>query len=111
ILFAKSNQGVEYEALDGQPVYLFFMIAVPDGTNDTHLQTLAALSKLLIDERFVEQLKQVTTHDEVHALFDQKEKDERAEKESTDKTVDDAENACVVVVTVCPRGIAQTLLP
>ena len=110
ILFAKSNQGVEYEALDGQPVYLFFMIAVPDGTNDTHLQTLAALSKLLIDERFVEQLKQVTTHDEVHALFAQKETDERAEKESNEKTIDNTDKPFVVAVTACPTGIAHTYM-
>src|SRR5699024_6139479 len=82
ILFAKSNHGVEYEALDGQPVYLFFMIAVPDATNDTHLLTLAAVLKLLLDEHFVQQLKQVTAHDEAHALFAQQEADERAETES-----------------------------
>ncbi|EHU9648674.1 PTS sugar transporter subunit IIA, partial [Enterococcus faecalis] len=49
VLFAKSKKGVDYEALDGQPTYLFFMIAAPEGANDTHLQALAALSRLLID--------------------------------------------------------------
>src|SRR5699024_425960 len=37
VLFAKSNKGVDYESLDGQPTYLFFMIAAPEGANDTHL--------------------------------------------------------------------------
>lgn len=41
VLFAKSKKGVDYEALDGQPTYLFFMIAAPEGANDTHLQALA----------------------------------------------------------------------
>ncbi len=43
VLFAKSKKGVDYEALDGQPTYLFFMIAAPEGANDTHLQALAPL--------------------------------------------------------------------
>src|SRR5699024_7573799 len=108
VLFAKSNQGVEYEALDGQPVYLFFMIAVPDGTNDTHLQTLAALSKLLIDEHFVEQLKQVTTPEEVHALFAKKETDDGAKKESNEKKTEKNDKPFVVAVTACPTGNAHT---
>ena len=45
VLFAKSKTGVDYTALDGQPVNLFFMIAAPDGANDTHLEALALLSE------------------------------------------------------------------
>ena len=36
VLFAKSNKGVDYEALDGQPTYLFFMIAAPEGVIHTY---------------------------------------------------------------------------
>ena len=36
VLFAKSNKGVDYESLDGQATDLFFMIAAPEGANDTH---------------------------------------------------------------------------
>ena len=35
VLFAKSNKGVDYESLDGQPTDLFFMIAAPEGANGT----------------------------------------------------------------------------
>lgn len=73
VLFAKSENGLDYEALDGQPTFLFFMIAVPDGANDTHLETLAALSRMLIDQDFVALLKQASTPEEVQALFDQEE--------------------------------------
>ena len=69
VLFAKSKTGVDYEALDGQPTYLFFMIAAPEGANDTHLQALAALSRLLIDPEFVEKLKKAPTADAVQQLF------------------------------------------
>ena len=43
VLFAKSTNGVDYDSLDGQPAHLFFMIAAPEGANDTHLQALANL--------------------------------------------------------------------
>ena len=68
-LFAKSAAGVDYEALDGQPTYLFFMIAAPDGANDTHLAALAELSKYLLKDGFADQLRQVTSADEVIATF------------------------------------------
>ena len=86
VLFAKSQKGVDYEALDGQPTYLFFMIAAPEGANDTHLQALAALSRLLIDADFVGKLKEANTPEEVQDLFqtaeEQKEAEEKAEQET-----------------------------
>lgn len=48
VLFAKSNKGVDYGSLDGQPTDLFFMIAAPEGANDIHLAALAELSKYLM---------------------------------------------------------------
>lgn len=48
VLFDKSNKGVDYESLNGQPTDLFFMIAVPEGVNDIHLAALAKLSKYLM---------------------------------------------------------------
>ena len=69
VLFAKSKHGVDYAALDDQPVYLFFMIAAPEGANDTHLQALAALARLLINPEFVASLKDAANPDEVQALF------------------------------------------
>ena len=56
VVFAKSAAGVDYEALDGQPTSLFFMIAAPEGANDTHLKALAALSGRLIDADFLTKL-------------------------------------------------------
>ncbi|RDW18980.1 PTS fructose transporter subunit IIABC [Oceanobacillus chungangensis] len=115
VLFAKSNKGVEYEALDGQPSYLFFMIAVPDGANDTHLQTLAALSRLLIEKEFVDKLKQASTPDEVHEIFNeaQEEKDEH-EKEQEQAAKREADGSqqkpFIVAVTACPTGIAHTYM-
>lgn len=108
VLFAKSNKGVDYESLDGQPAYLFFMIAVPEGANNTHLETLAALSRQLIDKEFVDQLKNATTPEEVHALFN--EEQEEVEKEDQTEDVTNEDKPFVVAITACPTGIAHTYM-
>lgn len=132
VVFAKSTRGVDYESLDGEPAHLFFMIAAPEGAANTHLRTLAALSKLLIDSDFIEKLMNTTSPDEVSALFDA----QQAEKEAAEKAKAEAkaareqakqqENATVqqaeatlegkdnkpfvVAVTACPTGIAHTFM-
>ena len=78
----KSKNGVDYESLDGQPTYLFFMIAAPEGANDTHLQALAALSGLLINPDFVAKLKAAETPEQVQATFDAAEKAKEAEEKA-----------------------------
>ena len=103
VLFAKSQAGVDYEALDGQPTYLFFMIAAPDGANDTHLQALAALSRKLVDADFVASLKQASTLDEVRALFAEESEEKHEAKASEDRPF-------IVAVTACPTGIAHTYM-
>ncbi|OJG82780.1 PTS system, Fru family, IIC component [Enterococcus ratti] len=114
VLFAKSKKGVDYEALDGQPTYLFFMIAAPEGANDTHLQALAALSRLLVDPDFVEKLKKANSPEAVQDLFQvaqaQKNAEEKAEQEKqVEKTTADAKKF-VIAVTACPTGIAHTYM-
>ena len=113
VLFAKSTQGVDYESLDGQPTYLFFMIAAPEGANDTHLQALAALSRLLINPEFVGELKKTSTPDEVQTLFqtaeEAKEAEEKTEKTSENSQVN-TEKPFIVAVTACPTGIAHTYM-
>ena len=114
VLFAKSNKGVDYEALDGQPTFLFFMIAAPEGANDTHLQALAALSRLLIDPDFVGKLKEAATPEEVQELFQtaeqQKEAEAVAEQEEAAQTVSSSDKKFIVAVTACPTGIAHTYM-
>ena len=49
---AVSQSGVDYESFDGSLAHLFFMIAAPDGANNTHLEVLSRLSTILMDEDF-----------------------------------------------------------
>ncbi|MGN1398032.1 MAG: fructose-specific PTS transporter subunit EIIC [Streptococcus gallolyticus] len=109
VLFAKSAAGVDYEALDGQPTYLFFMIAAPDGANDTHLAALAELSKYLLKDGFADQLRQVTSADEVIAAFNAAEEDNKAKEESKAAPVSD-DKPLIVAVTACTTGIAHTYM-
>ena len=85
VLFAKSNKGVDYASLDGQPTDLFFMIAAPEGANDTHLAALAELSKYLMKPGFAEKLRQVSTPDQVIAAFDAEEQEAAAEEAKKQK--------------------------
>ncbi|OTN76278.1 PTS system fructose-specific family, IIABC component [Enterococcus sp. 8G7_MSG3316] len=115
VLFAKSKSGVDYEALDGQPTYLFFMIAAPEGANDTHLQALAGLSRLLINPDFVEKLKAASTPEQVQHLFieaeAQQEADALAEEQAAATPVEStSDRPYLVAVTACPTGIAHTYM-
>lgn len=107
VLFAKSNKGVDYESLDGQSTDLFFMIAAPEGANDTHLAALAELSQYLMKDGFADKLRKVTSPDEVITLFD-----EAADKAEEPATVEPAnENGdFLVAVTACTTGIAHTYM-
>ena len=107
VLFAKSNKGVNYESLDGQPTDLFFMIAAPEGANDTHLAALAELSQYLMKDGFADKLRQVTSPDQVIELFDQ-----ASEKAEEVAVVEPANKGgdFLVAVTACTTGIAHTYM-
>ena len=116
VLFAKSEKGIDYNSLDGQPVHLFFMITAPDGADNTHLEALAKLSGLLIDPDLVSALKEAQTPEEVIQLFEdaekQKDQDKQAEKAQAASTSDSkkGEKPLIVGVTACINGIAHTYM-
>ena len=121
VLFSKSPKGIDYKALDGQPVHLFFMITAPAGADNTHLQALAKLSSLLINPDVVNALKAATTPEEVIDIF----KKAEAEKDAQDKAdaekrkaeaakeaskPDSEQKPLIVGVTACINGIAHTYM-
>ena len=113
VLFAKSNKGVDYASLDGQPTDLFFMIAAPEGANDTHLAALAELSKYLMKPGFADKLRQASTPDQVIAAFDAEEQEAAAEEAKKAEAVKEAassEKPLIVAVTACTTGIAHTYM-
>ena len=113
VLFAKSNKGVDYASLDGQPTDLFFMIAAPEGANDTHLAALAELSKYLMKPGFADKLRQASTPDQVIAAFDAEEQEaaaEEAKKAEAVKEASSSDKPLIVAVTACTTGIAHTYM-
>ena len=113
VLFAKSNKSVDYASLDGQPTDLFFMIAAPEGANDTHLAALAELSKYLMKPGFADKLRQARTPDQVIAAFDAEEQEAAAEEAKKAEAVKEAASSdkpLIVAVTACTTGIAHTYM-
>ena len=58
--FGISHTGVNFDALDGEPVYIFFLLVAPEDSAGPHLKGLARISRLLKDRFFRESLKQLT---------------------------------------------------
>ena len=99
------KNGVEYEALDGEPVHLIFLIAAPNTKDNVHLDVLSKLSTLLMDEEFTTRLKNASSKEEFLSIIDEAEhlKDEIKDKESE-------KGYQIVAVTACPTGIAHTYM-
>lgn len=106
VAFGRSAAGIDYESLDGKPSRLFFMIAAPEGGEQTHLQALARLSSLLMDESFRAQLETASSEEEIVRLFAAKE----SEREAPSPAAPAGGGRKVLAVTACPTGIAHTYM-
>ena len=132
--------GVDFEALDGQPSRLFFMIAAPEGAADTHVEVLSQLAMMVIDPDFKEALIAAPTVERFLELVTAKEQGnfdpsvegfiKTAEPQAEKAEVGDASTAAVaagtaaavekvtvdnphydvLAVTGCPTGIAHTYM-
>ena len=131
--------GVDFEALDGQPSRLFFMIAAPEGAADTHVEVLSQLATMVIDPDFKEALIAAPTIERFLELITAKEQgnfdpsvegfiktaeDQKAtgitgviEAKATEaiekvapKISVDNPHYDVLAVTGCPTGIAHTYM-
>ena len=132
--------GVDFEALDGQPSRLFFMIAAPEGAADTHVEVLSQLAMMVIDPDFKEALIATPTVERFLELVTAKEQGnfdpsvegfiKKAEPQAEEVEVGNASTAAVaagtaaavekvtidnphydvLAVTGCPTGIAHTYM-
>lgn len=105
IAFGRSSNGVNYDSLDGQPAHLFFMIAAPEGANNTHLEALSRLSTILLKQEVRQLLLEANSEDDVLNIINRYDQEEKEENQSmTDK------KQFIVAVTACPTGIAHTYM-
>lgn len=105
------REGVDFDSLDGEPVTLIFMIAAPNTEDNVHLDVLSKLSVLLMDEKFVESLRNAKTVGEFMEIVDRADEEEKGIDErlkDTAKTADSSAN--ILAVTSCPTGIAHTYM-
>ncbi|MCD8327862.1 MAG: fructose-specific PTS transporter subunit EIIC [Ruminococcus sp.] len=99
--------GVDYEALDGKPSNLFFMIAAPEKGGDVHLEMLSRLTVMLMDADFRSKLLSASDADEFLKIIDEKEVEKYGKEE---KSVEAQGERFIVAVTACPTGIAHTFM-
>ncbi len=105
--------GVEYEAMDDEPVHLIFLIAAPHTKENIHLDMLAALSRMLTEDAFRARLLAAKTPREFLDIIDAEET-RRAALEQTKAAAQAVQSAQggfrVLAVTACPTGIAHTYM-
>lgn len=66
VVFGRSDFGIEWDSLDGKPVYLVFLLGIPaENAENTHLKILSQLSRKLMDENFVQTLRAASSKDEI----------------------------------------------
>ncbi len=99
--------GVDYEAMDGKPSNIIFMIAAPVDGN-VHLEVLSRLTVLLMDEQFRADLLAAKSAAEFLSVIDRKEKEKFGEEAKSVAPVKSGYR--VLAVTACPTGIAHTYM-
>jgi PTS system nitrogen regulatory IIA component len=68
-VFARLEGGLDYEAVDGQPVDLVFMLLAPENAGADHLKALARVSRLLRNQSLCEKLRAASTTEAIYALL------------------------------------------
>ncbi len=69
VVFGRSSRGVAFEAVDGKPVHLFFLLVTPDDNPGEHLRTLARISRILKNRDLRGRLMQASRRDEILRLI------------------------------------------
>ncbi len=103
------KDGVDYDALDGEPVQLIFLIAAPNTKDNIHLEVLSRLSMLLMDEKFISDLKNAKSPEQFLKVIDAAEAAREAE-DAAKAAAKPSGGVDVVAVTACPTGIAHTYM-
>ena len=69
LVFGRSHSGVDFESMDGQPAYLFFLLIAPEESIGVHLKTLARISKLLKDSTVRKKLMEAHDQQEIYQVI------------------------------------------
>jgi len=69
VAFGRSRQGVEFNAMDGKPVHLFFLLMAPEQSKSEHLKVLARISRMLKDLNFRKSLMEAKSRNELYQII------------------------------------------
>ena len=105
------KNGVEFEALDDEPVTLLFLIAAPNTEDNIHLDVLSKLSVMLMDDNFTESLRNAKSVDEFMEIIDKADDEKKdIDERLADTGSSEGARAKLLAVTSCPTGIAHTYM-
>ncbi|MGV8906689.1 MAG: PTS fructose transporter subunit IIABC [Acetobacterium sp.] len=103
------KDGADFDSLDGEPAYLFFLIAAPNEANQLHLEVLSRLSTILMDPEFREKLIQAPDITTFLKFIDEKEQEKYGQAEQKE-TISQQNSFQILAVTACLTGIAHTYM-
>ncbi len=72
IAFGRSKDGIDFEAMDGKPAHLFFLLMAPANSSGQHLKALARISRMMKDGVFRRNLLEAKRHDDLVRIIDEK---------------------------------------
>ncbi|MBO6113913.1 MAG: PTS sugar transporter subunit IIA [Lachnospiraceae bacterium] len=104
------KDGVDYEALDDEPVNILFLIAAPDTEDNVHLDVLSKLSMMLMDEDFRANLIGSKSVEEFLEIIDKADDEKKSVDESLQDVSAAEDGTLILAVTSCPTGIAHTYM-
>lgn len=105
------KSGVDFDALDGEPVTLIFLIAAPNTEDNIHLDVLSKLSVLLMDEEFTSNLRNAKSAEEFLEIINKADEEQAdIDERLADGSAEEKEGIKILAVTSCPTGIAHTYM-
>jgi fructose-specific phosphotransferase system IIA component len=66
-----ANEPIEFDSVDGKPVKILILLVSPEGQTGPHIQALAGISKVMLNEEFKNKLEQAVSADEVYGLLNE----------------------------------------
>ena len=103
--------GMDFAALDGEPVRLLFLIATAQGEDNEHLMVMARLAQLMLLPGLAEKLCAASDADAFCRILDEGEQElDNDKEETTAEETDEPEQGMILAVTGCPTGVAHTYM-
>ena len=66
VSFGRSKKGLDFDSMDGQPAFLFFLLLAPENSSGVHLQVLTKIARILKSSTFRKALMQVNSREEIY---------------------------------------------